>query len=88
MVGNGLHSISGWFKVGLRWLGNAYSSDSIHIAKVVGQRIKGSLPGCKGIGSHDTRGSVPGMQGDGFASKTGRIMEVAVCLCLLLLLGL
>ena len=29
-VGNGLHSISGWFKVGLGWLVNAYSSDSIH----------------------------------------------------------
>ena len=29
-VGNMLHSISGWFKVGLGWLVNAYSSDSIH----------------------------------------------------------
>ena len=25
-VGNGLHSISGWFKVGLGWLVNAYFS--------------------------------------------------------------
>jgi hypothetical protein len=38
------------------------------------------LPGCKG--------SVPGMQGDGFASEPGGIMDVAVGLCLPLLLGL
>ena len=29
-VSNGLHSISGWFKVGLGWLVNAYCSHSIH----------------------------------------------------------
>ena len=36
----------------------------------------------------DAKGSVPGMQGDGFASEPGGIMEVAMWLCLPLLLGL
>ena len=34
----------------------------------------------------DARGLVPRMQGDGFASKPGGIMEVAVWLCVALLL--
>ena len=38
-VGNGLHSVSDWFKVGLGWLVNAYSSHSIHKAKKVGPQI-------------------------------------------------
>ena len=75
-------SISGWFKVGLRWFVNAYSSHSIHNVKEVGlQSTTWLFPGCKG-------GSVPGMQGDGFASEPGGIMEVAMWLCLPLLLGL
>ena len=61
---------------------NAYSSHSIHNAKEVGpQSTKGSFPRMQ-------RGSVPGMQGDGFASEPGGIMEVAVWLCIPLLLGL
>ena len=48
-VGNGLHSISGWFKVGLGWLVNAYSSHSINNAKEVGpQSTKGSFSGMQG----------------------------------------
>ena len=42
----------------------------------------------KRVSSQDVGGLVPGMQGDGFASEPGRIMEVAVWLCVLLLLGL
>lgn len=30
MAGNILHSISGWYKVGLGWLVSAYSSHFIH----------------------------------------------------------
>ena len=37
-VGNGLHFISGWFKVGFGWLESAYSSHSIHKAKEVGSQ--------------------------------------------------
>ena len=59
-VRNHLHSGSGWFKVGLGWLVNAYSSHSIpggedgsshsiHKAKEVGPQI------IKGIGTWDTR---------------------------------
>jgi hypothetical protein len=74
--------------VGLRWFINAYSSHSIHNAKEVGlQSTKGSISGCKGFGYRDARGSIPGMQGDGYASKPGGNMEVAVWLCLPLLLG-
>ena len=48
-VGNGLHSISSQFKVGLGWLINAYSSNSIHMGggatlhKGVGFILLGSL---------------------------------------------
>jgi hypothetical protein len=42
----------------------------------------------KKVISWDARGLVPGMQGDGFASEPGGIMEVAVWLCASLLLGL
>ena len=38
--------------------------------------------------SLDAKGLVPGMQGDGFASEPGGIMEVAMWLCVPLLLGL
>jgi hypothetical protein len=78
--------------VGLGWLVNAYSNHSIHNAKEVGpQSTKGSFSGmqggwilgCKGAGSR-----VPGMQGDGFASEPGGIMEVVVWLCITLLLGI
>ena len=61
-LGNGLHSISGWFKVGLGWLVNAYSSHSIHKAKEVGPQR--------------TKRSFPRMQGDGFASEPDGIMEM------------
>ena len=63
-VGNKLHSISGWFKVGLGCLVNAYSNHSLHNTKEVGPQ--------------STHGSFPGMQGDGFASEPGGIIEVAV----------
>jgi hypothetical protein len=36
----------------------------------------GRYLGCKGIGTWDARGSVPGMQGDGFATEPDGIMEV------------
>jgi hypothetical protein len=75
--------------VGLGWFVNAYSSHSIHNVKKVGlQSTKESFPICKGFGYQDARGSVPGMQGDGFASEPGGIMEVAMWLCLSSLLGL
>ena len=35
----------------------------------------------KWVGSHDARGLVPAMQGDGFATEQGRIMKVAMWLC-------
>ena len=60
--------------MGLGWLVNAYSSHSIHNAKEVGPQ--------------STKGSFPGMQGDGFAGEPGGIVEVAVWLCIPLLLGL
>ena len=44
--------------------------------------------GIKGVSSQDARTSVPGMQGDGFASEPGGIMEVAMWLCSPLLVGL
>ena len=56
------------------WLVNAYSSHSIHNTKEVGPQR--------------TKGSIPGIQGDGFASKPSGIMEVAVWLCIPLLIGL
>ena len=75
--------------MGLGWFVNAYSSHSIHNVKEVGlQSTKGSLPGCKGFRYRDAGGSVPKMQGDGFASEPDGIIEVAVWLCLPLLLGL
>ena len=56
--------------MGLGWFVNAYSSPSIHNIKKVGlQSTKGSFPGCKGFDYHDARGSVPKMQGYGFASE-------------------
>jgi hypothetical protein len=67
--------------VGLGWFVNAYYSHYIHNIKEVGlQSTKGHFPYAKGL--------VTGMQGDGFASKLGGIMELAVWLCLPLLLGL
>ena len=76
--------------MGLGWLVNAYSSHSIHNAKEVGpQSIKGSFPDMQGgYSSQDTRDPVPWMQGDGFASEQGGIIEMAARLCLPLLLGL
>ena len=73
-VGNGLHSILGWFKVGLEWLVSAYSCHYIHAryAKEVGpQSTKGVssrhkvgwYPGCKGVCTQCARKSVLGMQG-------------------------
>jgi hypothetical protein len=79
MVGKGLHSISGWFKVGLGWLFNAYSSHSI------------KLQGGGGIAIICTklwRWLVPRTQGDGFASELAEIMEVAMWLCKPFLVGL
>jgi hypothetical protein len=61
-------------KVGFGWLVNAYFSQYIHNTKEVVPQI--------------TKGSSPGMQGDGFASEPGEIMEVVVWLCVPLLLGL
>ena len=42
----------------------------------------------KRVISLDARGSILGTQGDGFTSELGGIMEVALFLCLPLLLGL
>ena len=60
--------------MGVGWLVNGYSSHSIRNTKE--------------IGPQSTIGLVPGMQGDGFASEPGGIVEVAVWLCIPLLLGL
>ena len=79
-LGNGLHSISGWFKVGLGWFVNAYSSHSIHNAKEVG--------------SQNTKGSYPMMQGGRFLGckvmvlQVGGNMEMAMWLYVPFLLGL
>ena len=95
-----LHSIFGWFNVGLGWFVNSYSSHSIHggqgsgsnhsihRTKEVGSRHKGVwFLGCKGVSSCDARVYVPMIQGDGFASKLGRIVEVIMWLCTPLLVG-
>lgn len=42
---------------------------------------------CKGVSSWYARGLVPGMQGDSSPTELGGIMEVAMCLCISLLLG-
>jgi hypothetical protein len=68
--------------VGLGWLVNAYSSHSIP------QRQGGRLTKDKRVISHDAKGLIPKMQGEGSASEPGRIMEVAMWLCVPLLLGL
>ena len=68
-VGNGLHSLSSWFKVCLGWLVNAYSSHSIHKTKEVGPQ--------------GTHGSIHGMQGDGFKTELGGTLEVTMWLCAL-----
>ena len=46
-VGNGLHSISGWFELGSGWLVKDCSSHSIYKAKEVGPQST------KGVGSQD-----------------------------------
>ena len=58
------------------------SNHSIHKTKEIGSQST------KGVMSWDARGLVPKMQGDGFATEPGGIMEVAMWLCVPLLLGL
>ena len=60
--------------MGLKWFVNAYYSHSIHNAK--------------GVGPQSTKRSFLGMQGDDFTSEPDGIVEVAVWLCVPLLLGL
>ena len=68
--------------MGLGWLVNAYSNHSIHNAKEVGpQSTKGSFPRMQG-------GRFPGCKVMVFASELSGIMEVAMWLCVPLLLGL
>ena len=72
-------------QVGSRWDWggfNDFSSHSIHKAKEVGPQST------KGVISRHAKGLVLEMQGDGFASEPGGIMEVAMWLCEPLLLGL
>ena len=69
----------------LRWLVNAYSSHSIHWG-VDGPSH--SIHKSKEARPQRTKGSFPRMQGDGFASKLDGIMEGAMWLSALLLVGL
>ena len=72
--------------MGLGWLVNAYST---HNAKEIDNKAqKGHYLICKEVSSQDARRSIPGMQGDGFASQPSGIMEVAMWLCVPLLHGL
>jgi hypothetical protein len=64
----------GWFKVELGQLVNAFYNHYIYKAKEVGPQ--------------STKGPFPGMQGDGFASEPGGIMDLAMWLRTPLLLGL
>ena len=65
--------------MGLGWLVNVFAKP----------RTQGGRPTKhKGVISQDARGLDPGMQGDGFASERSGIMEVAMWLCVALLLGL
>jgi hypothetical protein len=66
--------------VGLGWFVNAYSRHSIHNVKEVGPEST------KRFISREAKGSIYGMQGDDFASEPGGIMEVAVWLCISLIL--
>jgi hypothetical protein len=70
-VSKGLcHSISNWFKVGLRCLVNAYSSHSIHtLGRGDGSSPQSQLWAASGL--------VPKMQGDGSTTVPGESMEVA-----------
>jgi hypothetical protein len=64
-----LHSILGWFKVGLGWLVNAHSSQPIH----------GGQGGGNGFSHYihkAQRELVPTMQDDGFTTELGGIMKV------------
>jgi hypothetical protein len=67
----------------LGWLVNAYYSHFIHNIKEVGpQSTKGLFPGLQGSQF------MPGCKVSGFAGEAGGIMEVAMWLCIPLLLGL
>ena len=73
-IGNGIHFISGQFKVALGWLVKAYSSHSIHLGGgclVQAHKAKGLILGIKGVGAHVAKGSVPKMQGDGSTNEPG-----------------
>ena len=58
-IGNKPHSISGWFKVGSRWLVNAYSSYSI------------PAPEGGGVQAHDAKGLVMSTKGVHCGHKGG-----------------
>ena len=58
------------------------SSHSIHKAKEIGPQTT------KEVGSRHKRGLVHIMQGDGFASELGGIVEMTMCLCAPILVGL
>ena len=64
MVGNGLHSVLGRFKVGLGWFVNAYYSHSMNKVKQSSSQSQGGhlwiqrglIMGSKGVGTHDAKG--------------------------------
>ena len=87
------------FIVIILWIGGGEdnSSPAIHKAKKggpqstkrIGHRHKrGLILGIKWISPQDARGSIPRLQGDGFATELGGIMELAMWLCAPLLIGL
>jgi hypothetical protein len=89
MVGNGMHSISCWFKMGLGWFVDAYSNHSI---KGVAMRNNLSLESqggwlwvqrgsnliIKRVSYGQPRVRYPGLQGGGSTTKLSGIMEVAM----------
>ena len=77
--------------------GENNSSPTIHKAKKEGlqntKRVghghkRGLILSIKWVNPQDARGSIPRLQGNGFATELGGIMEVAMWLCTPLLIGL
>ena len=74
--------------MGLGWLVKAYSSHSIYYMGGGEGLIAILITKSQRLAHKAQRGLVPMLQGDGFASKLGGIVKVAMWLCTPLLVGL